>query len=58
MEKITQFAHDDVGFNDSLPRLSTEKLELLLPTNFPDRKDFISFYSYWNGAYFDGGAYI
>lgn len=58
MKKHTQFAHSDVNFNDSLPGIGRDKLELLLPHPFPGRDYFISFYSNQNGGYFDGGAYI
>ncbi|WP_422347285.1 SMI1/KNR4 family protein [Stenotrophomonas sp. DR009] len=58
MKKHTQFAHSDVNFNDSLPGIGRDKLEPLLPHDFPGRDYFISFYSNQNGGYFDGGAYI
>lgn len=58
MVKKRQFARNDVIFNDSLPGLSIELLETMLPENFPGRHDFMSFYSTHNGGYFDGGAYI
>ncbi|UXB16484.1 hypothetical protein K7565_02165 [Stenotrophomonas maltophilia] len=58
MIKHTQFAHSDVSFNDSLPGISRDKLESLLPHPFPGRDYFISFYSNQNGGFFDGGARI
>ncbi|HDS1039544.1 TPA: hypothetical protein QDZ42_004258 [Stenotrophomonas maltophilia] len=38
--------------------MSRDKLEPLLPHNFPGRDYFISFYSNQNGGFFDGFAYI
>ncbi|WP_406233221.1 hypothetical protein ACI703_18100 [Isoptericola jiangsuensis] len=58
MKNYTQFAHSDVNFNDSLPGIDRNNLDLLLPHDFPGRDYFISFYSNQNGGYFDGGAYI
>ncbi|WP_406233219.1 hypothetical protein ACI703_18095 [Isoptericola jiangsuensis] len=47
-----------MNFNDSLPGISRDRLEPLLPHNFPGRDYFISLYSNQNGGFFDGGAHI
>ncbi|UQB79021.1 hypothetical protein KI429_04780 [Pseudomonas shirazica] len=58
MEKKKLFTHNDIMLNDSLPRLSINSLKQIFPNNFPRRDSLISFYSTYNGGYFDGGAYI
>ena len=58
MQKHAPFTHSDVNFNDSLPGISRDRLEPLLPHNFPGSDYFISFYSNQNGGFFDGGACI
>ncbi|GLO29890.1 hypothetical protein PPUN12996_19460 [Pseudomonas putida] len=58
MDKKKLFAHNDITLNDSLPGLSINSLKHIFPNNFPGRDSLISFYSTYNGGYFDGGAYI